>query len=270
MLPTVLVQCAAGCFLAVALSSMRSCGRQYLRLMAVVALGIAFLALLLRMMEAAAPARALQEPAGLLLLASVALGIVWLFVNAAQHDAIADSQRLWPALAAAAGLAAVVFSILETRGHAPGRYVTDSRADFAILAVNAVLGSALLGACTAAMLLGHRYLTDADMTIAPLRHLTKLYLTTLAARVAWVLAASFPLWSESFRPAHGGLYFWLAFWVRVGVGLVVSSIFAWMIWDCVRRRATQSATALYYLSMLMVFSGELAGAYLARTERLAL
>lgn len=269
MLPAFLTQCAAGCFLAVALSSMRSCGRQYLRLMAVVAVGIAFLALLLRLMEAGAPASALREPDGMLLAASVALGVGWLFVNAAQHDAITASQRLWPALAAAAGLAAVVLSVVEAQTEDPSRYAGGGLADSAILAANAILGAALLGTCTAAMLLGHRYLTDTDMTVAPLRHLTRLYLGVLAARVAWVLAASTPLWFDAFRPAQSGLYFWLAFWVRVGVGLGVSSLFAWMIWDCVRRRATQSATALYYLSMLMIFTGELAGQCLARTERLA-
>ena len=43
-----------------------------------------------------------------------------------------------------------------------------------------------------------------------------------------------------------------------------------MVWDCVRRRATQSATALFYLSMLLVFIGELAGQYLMRSESLPL
>jgi hypothetical protein len=119
------------------------------------------------------------------------------------------------------------------------------------------------------MLLGHRYLTDTDMPIAPLRGLVRVYLGVVVARIAWVAVVSVPLWSTRFHPADS-FYFWLALSVRVGVGLVTVAIFAWMVWDCVRRRATQSATALFYLSMLLVFIGELAGQYLMRSESVPL
>jgi hypothetical protein len=58
--------------------------------------------------------------------------------------------------------------------------------------------------------------------------------------------------------------------IRGGVGVLGTGVFAWMVWDCVKRRATQSATALFYLSMIFVFLGELAGQYLTRTESLAM
>jgi hypothetical protein len=140
----------------------------------------------------------------------------------------------------------------------------------ALAAMTIVLGSGLLGTATAAMLLGHRYLTDTGMSISPLKRMTQLYLGILAVRGVWIVAASYPLWAGAFVPRGGYMWFWLMISVRFGSGLVVTGVFAWMIRDCVNRRATQSATAIFYLSMIFIFLGELSGQYLLRTESLAM
>ena len=270
MFPAFLAQFAAGCFLAVAVSAMRQSGRRYLRLMAIVSGAVAMLAVVLLVREGQSSGDNLR----FLALGALGLGIVsaivWLFVNAKQADDIAASQRIWPA---AAGLACLVAAILLAIR--PDALLTAVRpaATFGqsvALAISIALGAALLGSATAAMLLGHRYLTDTDMPIAPLHRLTKIYIAVLAARILWVAGASVPIWSATFQPAESSLYFWLALCVRAAVGLLVAAIFAWMVWDCVKRRATQSATALFYLSMILVFIGELSGQYLMRTELLPL
>lgn len=266
-----LAQCAAGCFLAVAVSAIRQSGWKYLRLMAIVSVSLAALAaVFLIRAEGQSPVEAMQMPAVIALMAGTLFGFIWLFVNAAQSERIANAQRVWPALAGAACLTAAVGMVVRPDLFLNANGLSVAWLQSVALGASTVLSAAMLGTATAAMLLGHRYLTDTDMPISPLRWLTKIYLSIIAVRVVWVVGASIPVWSSTFQPTGSELYFWLALCVRVGIGVIVTVVFAWMIWDCVKRRATQSATALYYLSMLMVFIGELAGQYLMRTEHLAL
>lgn len=245
---------------------MRKVSWQYLRLMAVVSLVLLFIAggLFYRELEGAWSLH--WRPLVGLALAAVA-GAGWLFVNSVQGDRIGKAQRrfTW-----AAGLAAMATAIVLA--HRPDDIVGAGQEDAAAVrlpaATTTVLGAMLLGSATAAMLLGHRYLTDTGMPIAPLRRLAMIYSAAVLARGAWVLVVSIPLWTGEFRPSGDYVWFWLMISVRLGVGVLVTAVFAWMAWDCVRRRATQSATALFYLSMILVFLGELAGQYLMRSENL--
>lgn len=261
MFPAFLAQFAAGCFLAVAVCAIRTSGWRYLRMMAILSGALALLAVVFLVREGNLTVANLRLPA----LIGVAVGCLctfaWLFVNAAQGEAVGVAQRIWPAAAGIACLLSAVVLVFDADAPTARRLA---------LAAGTGLGAALLGTATAAMLLGHRYLIDFQMPIAPLRRLTMIYLGVLVLRIGWVAVTSLPLWSAGFHPAGSALYFWLAVCVRVGVGLVVTAIFGWMAWDCVRRRATQSATALFYLSMIMVFIGELSSQFLMRTEQLAM
>ncbi len=261
MLMTFLVQCAAGCYLVIGISDMRRSGWRYLRLMAIVAAAFAFGGLMLFGREVSFDIAQVTTPTGGLLLLMLLAGLAWLFVNAAQQEKIAASQR---AVALVAGLvgAAALITLARDAGNATS---TGSIA----LMVSTLLSAGLLGACTCGMLLGHRYLTDTQMPIAPLRRLTQIYLTIFVVRVIWTLANALPVWMTDFQPTESPLFFQLVLYTRLGVGLLVAAVFAYMIWDCVRRRATQSATAMFYLSMVLVFFGELAAQFLMRTEGLA-
>lgn len=293
MAPAFLAQFAAGCFLAVAVASIRLCSWKYLRLMAAVSLGITFLALLMLVREPNWSGDAYRWPGALGLGVATLLAGIWLVVNAAHGETVRSSQRAWPAAAGVVAMCAAVALVLRpdtllpaasarpvptnastssrvASSLSPPRELGRSSIQSAALVGTTVLGSLLLGLVTASMLLGHRYLTDTDIPITPLRKLAKWYLIVVAARVAWVAAASTPIWSGSYQPASDPVWFWVVVTVRIGVGLGATAVFAYMVWDCVRRRATQSATALFYLSMIFVFLGELAGQYLVRTERLAM
>lgn len=275
MFPAFLAQYAAGCFLAVAISAIRQTGWRYLRLMCIVSCSIAMLALVFNLLEFGAPLDALQHPAAILLIAGLAAGFGWLFVNASQGETVRNSQRAYATAAGLACLTAALSLAIANASPNPTRLGAEhiSHATWlssAELAFSAFLGAGLLGVATAAMLLGHRYLTDTGMPIAPLRWITRIYIALFAARVLWVIAMLSPrAWAGAW-PSLGEIYTWLALSVRLGVGLLVAGVFAYMIWDCVKRRATQSATALYYLSMLFIFFGELTAQYLSRTEGWAL
>lgn len=270
MLPTFLAQFAAGCYLAVAISAIASSGWKYLRLMAVVSLCLAmfsFLALLRDPLPAGGTHRDVIMYG---LVFALLFGGAWLFVNAGQGERIRNTQRIWPTLAGLCCLAAAIALVLrpDTLIRFPG--AERLSAPQLSTALSTTLGAFMLGSVTAAMLLGHRYLTDTDMPIAPLKRLARIYLFAVVLRFLWIGFAAVPVFSAGFTPRGDYTWFWLMVCIRGGIGVVGTGIFAWMVWDCVRRRATQSATALFYLSMIFVFLGELAGQYLTRTESLAL
>jgi hypothetical protein len=254
--------------------------------MAIVSIALAFVGGLLHLTGAGLSIAVFMQPATLLLVAGLVVGIVWLFVNAAQQETVTNAQRWLPLIAGLALLSAAVWlSVGPDTLLGAGNVANDAtivegggvveRASATLWAqiapvVNTVLGALLLGVLTAAMLLGHRYLTDTQMPIAPLRRLTTIYLAVFAVRAVWSVAHALPVWLTDFRPHESALFFQIVLLARLGVGILATAVFAYMVWDCVRRRATQSATAMFYLSMVLVFIGELAGQFLMRTEGLAL
>jgi hypothetical protein len=52
------------------------------------------------------------------------------------------------------------------------------------------------------------------------------------------------------------------------VGLVIPAVFIYMAYDCIKRRATQSATGILYVTGILIFIGEIIGLYLLRETRL--
>ncbi len=132
-------------------------------------------------------------------------------------------------------------------------------------AINLMLGALLLGSITIAWLLGHAYLTATKMTIAPLRRFSGMLTTTVAIRVVFALASLTVGWAM-----HGDSFLnlltnqWLVASLRGGLGLVAVAVFAWMVADCVRLRATQSATGILYFGSVFAYVGELASQYLTR------
>ncbi len=136
-------------------------------------------------------------------------------------------------------------------------------ARYGIIVVSQVLGAALLGSITVAWLLGHAYLTATKMTIAPLRHFSRMLLWSVALRFAFVLvslAAAWPIGGE--EVVTNLRHAWLVLSLRIGVGLVAVGVFAYMVADCVKLRSTQSATGILYFGSLFAYIGELAHQYM--------
>ena len=114
------------------------------------------------------------------------------------------------------------------------------------------------------MLLGHAYLTASQMTMAPFVRLNRAVGLTLAVRA--ILGVVVLLMDRPDR------MFWNLHAVYVGtrwlVGIIVPGIFIWMAHDCIKRRATQSATGILYVAGVLIFIGEIVALYLVRATGL--
>jgi len=159
-------------------------------------------------------------------------------------------------IGAAAGLAAACVA----QPFAPNQYVS---LRCGMIIVSQVLGAALLGSVTVAWLLGHAYLTATKMTIAPLRHFSRMLLWCVAARVAFTVVSLLTAWLVGGTDVTAHLWdAWLVLSLRIGVGLVAVAVFAYMVADCVKLRSTQSATGILYFGSLFAYIGELAHQYM--------
>lgn len=134
--------------------------------------------------------------------------------------------------------------------------------------IGQLLGAALLGSVTVAWLLGHAYLTATQLTMLPLRNLSKWFSATVTLRVAFLIAAMGFLyassdlsWTEWVRQAAD---LWLMLTLRLVVGLLGVGVFAYLVADCVRLRSTQSATGILYFASVFVYIGEICSLQLAQ------
>ena len=127
--------------------------------------------------------------------------------------------------------------------------------------------AAMCGLALMDMLLGHAYLTASKMTMRPFvrLHLSLAVITVLRAicaiGVAMILLHRRPI--ELFWDRFGLLVI-----TRWAVGLLVPSLFIYMAYDCIKRRATQSATGILYVAGILIFIGEIISLYLLRETRL--
>ncbi|MFQ5463401.1 MAG: hypothetical protein ACE5E5_12350 [Phycisphaerae bacterium] len=131
-----------------------------------------------------------------------------------------------------------------------------------LLGLSTLTGAMMLGSITLAWLLGHAYLTATRMTIEPLRHFSRMLLFCVGARCAFLVISVVAGWWLG--SVHGASFWavlansWLVLSLRVGVGIIAVAVFAYMVADCVRLRATQSATGILYFASIFVYVGELA------------
>jgi hypothetical protein len=135
-----------------------------------------------------------------------------------------------------------------------------------LIGLGQVFSALMLGSITVAWLLGHAYLTQTRMTIAPLRHFSRMLTLTTALRIGFLLVSV--IVGLSTGVGSGGSLpdvirsAWLILSLRVGLGLVGVFVFAYMVDQCVRLRATQSATGILYFGSIFAYVGELANQHL--------
>jgi hypothetical protein len=124
----------------------------------------------------------------------------------------------------------------------------------------------LMGAVTVTMILGHWYLVDTSLSIAPLRDGALWLWIGVLARVSAVLAVLFFGGWEILRVnrfadivfSTNGLFFFF----RSLMGLGAPLLLAGLIWQTVKIRSTQSATGLLYVALILVLFGELVSQFL--------
>ncbi len=132
----------------------------------------------------------------------------------------------------------------------------------ALVVVSQILAGLLLGSITVSWLLGHAYLTATKMTIAPLKHFSRVLSLAIMLRIVFALLSVLTAWMVGAQSEPAILsqlgQAWLILLLRVGVGLIGVGIFTYMVTDCVNRRATQSATGILYFGSLFAYIGEMA------------
>jgi hypothetical protein len=131
---------------------------------------------------------------------------------------------------------------------------------------NAMAAAGLLGVSMGAMLLGHYYLTAPWMSLTPLRRLIigiflagGLRAMVTGAAVA-VYLQSPPENSYLSGPADWGLYVMLRWVMGIGGPIVLSVL----VWKTIQLKATQAATGILYVVVLLVLIGEATGVALDR------
>lgn len=127
--------------------------------------------------------------------------------------------------------------------------------------------AAMVGLATMDMLLGHAYLTASKMTIHPFRRLNNSLIVALVLRAFCAVAMVLVI-----QHRHPVQYLWkvhgLLIVTRWLVGLAVPAVFLWMAAQCIKRRATQSATGILYVASLLILIGEICALHLARETQL--
>jgi hypothetical protein len=111
--------------------------------------------------------------------------------------------------------------------------------------------AAALGAILMATVLGHGYLVTPKLSERPLVRLIRIGLLAQAVQ-ALLLLAGLPA-----GMAAGALLLSGAFWLRLLLGLVLPVGINLAALQCARMRSMQSATGLLYISMSLMFAGEI-------------
>ncbi len=194
------------------------------------------------------------------LLESGSVRWVWFglaLASGAWHVALRTGARgkLAAGLSAIASLAAPILGALLS-----------SESGYGLAVTGAVSSSLLLGAVSVTMILGHWYLVDTSLSIAPLRDGARWVSIAVAARWAAVLfALGYGGWEvlrvnrvADFILSTNGLFFMF----RALMGLVAPLLLSVLIWQTVKMRSTQSATGLLYVALILVLFGELVSQFL--------
>lgn len=167
-----------------------------------------------------------------------------------------DSDPSFPVLVT--GAVALVALGLECRGN--------ESAGWLLCSFGAIGSALLLGSVAVSMVLGHWYLVDTTLSIAPLKDgalwfaaavaLRWLNVLTVLAREGWDVVRVTDV-ADMFYSTLG-----LFFLFRTLTGLIAPLLLAGPILQTVRMRSTQSATGLLYVAMVVVLFGELIAQFL--------
>jgi hypothetical protein len=260
---TFLILLAAGVMLAAVVSDPNEVTLHWLRLAGIIALCVGALAVFFHAQRG--PAEALpafdRRTQTVLLAATLAAVMGQLaFVQVARRRTQRPLAAAGFVLGVAAGVA-VLHGQMTPAGAAarfppPALSVTLQASSCAGIA--AMCGLALMD-----MLLGHAYLTAAKMTIAPFRRLNLALAATVVLRTLVSVAGVLLLNRRRPLEMLWGIY-GLYMLTRWFVGLGVPAVFVYMAHDCVRRRSTQAATGILYVTGVLVFIGEIVALYLVR------
>ena len=173
----------------------------------------------------------------------------------------AGSGRLAAGLAALASVGAPILAALLTFNNG-----NSGVSGGGLAMAGAMSSSLLLGTVTVTMILGHWYLVDTSLSIAPLRDAALWFSIAVVLRWAAVLSVlGYGGW-EVLRVSRAADFIFstngLFFLFRSLMGLAAPLLLSVLIWQTVKMRSTQSATGLLYVALILVLFGELVSQFL--------
>lgn len=130
-----------------------------------------------------------------------------------------------------------------------------------------LVSAVLLGATATGMLLGHWYLIDVGMPLAPLVRTWRLYRASILVQLA-MIAGSLGLLALAGAPATKDAVAMLwrdhqpLLWTRLLLGPLPALGIAWMVGRTLAIPQTMAATGLFYVAVLTTVVGEMLGRFL--------
>jgi hypothetical protein len=130
-----------------------------------------------------------------------------------------------------------------------------------------IVSALLLGTVLSGMLLGHWYLIDRDLPLAPFQQMLRFYSGCLVVQIALILAAVILFLLGGHAATRAGLAqlandHLIALLTRCAISPLGAGVLALMIRETLKIPQTMAATGLFYIAILAVMLGELMGRYL--------
>lgn len=256
-------QLAAGGILSLAIPSFREVGIGYFRSTAAVYVALAFLALCgslsLSWGGTGAP---LSWPEAAAEVAFVACACAY----------AATLWFEWPALRARLFTATLATGLLRLALAGPS--LCGDRCGPAaqmIFSFAVTVPAAPLGTALSTMLLGHWYLVDRELSLAPLRRMHAFFVASLALQGFATLTTTLSLWALrgqlTVGPAAADVVLVIA---RLAVSPAGALLVAWLIWKTLQIPQTMAATGLAYIATLAVLVGQLLSVFVLHRSGLPL
>jgi len=167
-----------------------------------------------------------------------------------------------PRLHRAVLLGAVVFGAIGVAAYALSRIPTDlGISGQVLLMANGLGASVILGSVLSAMITGHWYLVQHNLSLTPLLNTSRVFIAAVVFRALSVTLALFFYRSseqaigasELITSMNFDSYLFLG---RILIGLIVPFIFGVMVWKSAKIRSTQSATGILYATIVLILIGE--------------
>ncbi len=157
------------------------------------------------------------------------------------------------------GLMGVVFFALANAPTASAASVTTW-----MVAANGVSSALILGSVLAAMITGHWYLVQHNLSLNPLKKSTLLYVLAVIIRGLFLISVIILSGRAiQFSDVFAGLDFRSYVFIgRVVIGLLIPFVFGVMTWNAAKIRSTQSATGILYATVVLVLIGETFASFL--------
>ena len=122
-----------------------------------------------------------------------------------------------------------------------------------------VSSSLVLGATLTGMLLGHWYLTTRTMSIQPLWWFNRMLIASAILRMTFSVIALAQFGFDGYDLTR-----WIWLILRLVGGCLIPGLVAFLVWQILKYRNTQSATGVLFAGLILVFMGEMTAALLER------